>query len=128
MHLTDFETVLNHVTLKRVNFALQQEFSRPALMGMEVKVWEDMVTSTFIAALRGFLLGEDVREEVITYPATWWDAVKQRWFPRWALKRWPVTLERHIWNTKCVYPEFQPALPKEQHVYRLIVHRDRYEG
>lgn len=24
------------------------------------------------------------------YPATWWDAVKERWFPAWAKRRWPI--------------------------------------
>lgn len=23
-------------------------------------------------------------------PADWWQAFKERWFPKWALKRWPV--------------------------------------
>ena len=27
------------------------------------------------------------------WPATWWDAVKARWFPAWALQRWPATYE-----------------------------------
>lgn len=26
----------------------------------------------------------------IRYPASWWDAVKERFFPAWAYKRWPA--------------------------------------
>lgn len=26
----------------------------------------------------------------VSYPATWWDAFKVRFFPRWALSRWPA--------------------------------------
>lgn len=25
------------------------------------------------------------------YPTTWWDAFKERWFPRWARVRWPAS-------------------------------------
>jgi hypothetical protein len=24
------------------------------------------------------------------YPKDWWEALKERWFPEWAKKRWPV--------------------------------------
>lgn len=33
-----------------------------------------------------------VKFEPVSYPATWWEHLKQRWFPRWALRRWPVRL------------------------------------
>jgi hypothetical protein len=28
----------------------------------------------------------------VSYPRDWWEALKDRWFPRWALQRWPVRL------------------------------------
>lgn len=28
-----------------------------------------------------------------SWPTTWWDAVKARWFPAWALKRWPAVYD-----------------------------------
>lgn len=30
-------------------------------------------------------------------PADWWEAFKDRWFPKWALKRWPVEWEVRKW-------------------------------
>ena len=44
-----------------------------------------------------FSLVQDVANyeyDIVEYPETWWDAVKERWFPAWAKKRWPVN-----WNT-----------------------------
>lgn len=29
----------------------------------------------------------DISEQ---WPCDWWQAFKERWFPRWALRRWPV--------------------------------------
>lgn len=30
------------------------------------------------------------QERFLEVPRTWWDHTKLRWFPAWALKRWPV--------------------------------------
>lgn len=39
------------------------------------------------------------------WPATWWDAVKQRFAPRWFLRRWPARIET-LDVTRCgLYPE-----------------------
>ncbi len=34
-------------------------------------------------------------QRILKTPANWWEHFKQRWFPRWALKRWPVLYEWH---------------------------------
>ena len=44
-----------------------------------------------------------------SYPSTWWDAVKARWFPQWAKDRWPITYETV--TIKALYPKL--ALPNE---------------
>ncbi len=58
------------------------------------------------------------------WPATWWDAVKQRWFPVWAKKRWPVawtTLKQLV--PTLVAPDKHPVLyvalggPYDQRLY-----------
>jgi hypothetical protein len=41
----------------------------------------------------------------VTWPATWWDAVKQRWFPRWALRRWPARMNYVCMERAGLYPE-----------------------
>lgn len=28
--------------------------------------------------------------ESISYPADWWEALKARWFPSWAKRKWPI--------------------------------------
>jgi len=33
-------------------------------------------------------------QRMLEVPANWWEHFKQRWFPAWALKRWPV-LTKH---------------------------------
>lgn len=43
-------------------------------------------------------------------PADWWEAVKERWFPAWALKRCPVCYRVDTINVLALYPQI-PVLP-----------------
>lgn len=52
----------------------------------------------------------------IKAPDTWWDAFKERWFPRWALRQSPVVYRR--WDLVALQPFFRA--PDEQSVLRLI--------
>lgn len=33
----------------------------------------------------------------IQWPANWWEAIKDRFFPTWAKKQWPVIYAEHVW-------------------------------
>ena len=39
------------------------------------------------------------------WPRTWWDAFKRRWFPRWALRRWPALIDSVNVTKVGLYPE-----------------------
>jgi hypothetical protein len=59
------------------------------------------------------------RELLAEYPSTWWDAFKLRWFPKWALKRWPVVMNRI--DGEILYPKI--AIPhREGFRMRLAVY------
>lgn len=45
-----------------------------------------------------------IDEQEIKYPATWWDAFKERWYPAWALLRWPAQHRCHSWKAYHTYP------------------------
>ena len=45
--------------------------------------------------------GERVKE--IKYPLDWWQAIKERWFPKFILKRFPV--KWHTFKIDFLYPE-----------------------
>lgn len=57
------------------------------------------------------LAGQRFEPVRVEYPRDWWHALKQRWFPRWALARWPVEMARIEWTPEVVYPLI--ALPDE---------------
>ena len=51
----------------------------------------------------------------VTYPADWWQAVKQRFAPAWCLKRWPVKVT--VWEPFVIYPDIK--LPERQHYVNI---------
>lgn len=49
------------------------------------------------------------------YPADWWQAFKERWFPDWAKKRWPVQYTTHKIDAFVLYPELDVQDPRLPH-------------
>ena len=71
------------------------------------------------AGIRGFLWGKTIEEFEIKYPSDWWQAFKERWSPRWALRRWPVQYERKNIKLTAYWPTFRVMVP--DHEPRLVL-------
>lgn len=56
-----------------------------------------------VAQITTMVAGERVKE--IKYPMDWWQAFKERWFPKFLLKRFPV--DYRIWKIDFLYPEIE---------------------
>lgn len=67
--------------------------------------------------LRSFvnLFVQDVYNESVTYPADWWQALKERFFPRWALAWWPVKYTKHTFDVVAAYPGIK--FPNRERAY-----------
>jgi hypothetical protein len=59
------------------------------------------------------------REEVARYPATWWDAVKERFAPEWFTRRWPI--EYTTLGMEVLYPKV--LIPRMQHSVRFVSYK-----
>lgn len=57
----------------------------------EVSTFVDDVSRRLVMRLASKVLAKEVKQEEgsTTVPADWWSHFKQRWFPKWALRRWP---------------------------------------
>lgn len=81
------------VNLDRILVEISQYFSR--------EYWDGLRDNCTVEPLfrfgeqvglrfRTYLYGSGKERWRVEYPATWWEHFKQRWFPAWALRRWPV--------------------------------------
>lgn len=51
----------------------------------------------------------------VSYPANWLEAFKERWLPKFLLKKYPVKYTK--WNFSVLYPEIK--FPEHQHYIRM---------
>jgi len=56
----------------------------------------------------------------VSYPANWWQHVKQRFFPSWALAWWPVLKTTEIFDAKTLAPEL--VLPNRDGKRTAVIH------
>jgi hypothetical protein len=58
-----------------------------------------------VAQLRAAIVTAHTPHHSVTYPADWWQAFKERWFPAWAKARWPVAFKTTLISFDLLYPE-----------------------
>jgi hypothetical protein len=69
----------------------------------------DARVGAVILQFRARVAGERLKREEVRYPADWWQAFKDRWFPMWAKRRWPVRHSVVVLEARGLYPMM--ALP-----------------
>lgn len=84
------------VTLKKLRFQLSRIIHKEFLEELELdgrlERWFDDYVTGLALSLRSQIWAEKVEEVSHTFrtPKTWWEHTKERWFPKWYLKKWPV--------------------------------------
>jgi hypothetical protein len=103
------------IFLEKLKYSLYQKFSRESIESAYVD--EEVfaaISDIIIVSVGGFIWGNEIGKETIEYPSDWWQAFKKRWFPEWALKKWPVSYVVHQIKYYETYPDYHPSLPEEQ--------------
>ena len=113
------------VVLGRMKFAIET-----ALSGLDIETetniseWIDFTADNIRIEVRGFVWEEQLERRETSYPADWWQAFKERWFPEWAQRRWPIKYTHYIVDIKALYPDLHPSIPDREYRIRTI---ERYE-
>lgn len=84
---------MRQLCIEKLKVASCMTISESLLSEFEVKAVREMIAGRMVAALQGYVYSKEVREEVkgsVQFPATWVQALKERWLPRWILRRYPV--------------------------------------
>lgn len=82
---------------------------------------------TFLAGNIAFrltqkILGRHIETMTFERPRDWWEAVKQRFAPRWFLKRWPVKMHVDTVDLKAIYPGY--AINQERYPHQIMVEKN----
>jgi len=107
------------VELERMRFGLQQSLSR-SLMISKVGVEYDQMLDAVVAKLEAFVYGRALGHQEVSYPADWWQALKERWFPPWAKRRWPTKMTRVVMRAVAFYPTLRYDVPGHKAVIAIL--------
>lgn len=76
----------------------------------EIKRW--------VLRFRKDILSQALHKQIIRYPKNWIEAFKERWFPYWAKRKWPVQYTEWRADFSFLYPDLQKhsAIPNEDKI------------
>ena len=89
----------------------------------DVKVLKDTTDGLFVRFAKRLWMHElEAVERTVTYPKTWWDAFKERFFPCWAVRRWPCEYAEVVVRLKryAAFPELHYPDAFGKHVIKTI--------
>ena len=105
---------IEHRSFDKLRMRARAQLARDNMRALDtavVKQLDDFVTGNLVHEMEMMCLGRKGMTVTIEYPADWWQAFKKRWFPGWALERWPVLLQCHKVETHRVCPHL--AVPPD---------------
>lgn len=111
------DTTISAAVLEKITFMAESQIGAAlaAEFALEprVKVYVDGWLNNLAINISQSMLSQKLDEISVSYPADWWQAVKERFAPKWFLSRRPVKYERTVIDVRAVYPRM--ALPSETH-------------
>lgn len=108
------EKVLNNECLK-ITKHIPKDFEK------DLYFYEDYVSDCLVMEIQRFYACERTDVQTISYPDNWWEAFKERWFPKKWLDRNPVKYKTHHISFDILYPDFEPT-PGSKTVIKYIEH------
>lgn len=107
---------IKQFTLEKMRFGIQSLITEDLLADMsqvELLSFFEHRTNEMVFSLRMTLMGQMLKEIQVSYPADWKEAIKERFAPKWFLKKYPVKYTEVELTASAVYPLI--ALPDEKH-------------
>lgn len=88
------------INLERLKVACRQVVAAEYAVHLDY----DHFARGIVAQIERTVWSKKIGHEDIRYPADWWEAVKERWAPRWFLRRWPVRYRHFDVSVYHTYP------------------------
>ena len=101
--------------LEKLRYAVSIPLAKEFLLE-DVKFVADEITGMIILQVHGYVWAQSLCD--YKHPENWKEALKERWFPKWLLKRFPVKYA--VLDIKEIYPDYRIA-PEVLGERRIIV-------
>lgn len=114
--------------LQRRSYAAQIQIDEREAAAMSRAVFQDFKSELdrrLIRQIRLSVFGKSHPEkEVVKFPADWRQAVKERFAPKWFLKKHPVRYTTVTASLEELYPCLKQAIPDEVAYFQFAVKRE----
>jgi len=96
------------VSLEKFKIVALQYLPGELLCGEEpqidVSLWSGYFANQFAIRITKKIWGREMQEKEVQYPSNWWEAIKDRWAPRWIKNRWPIKYTVEKLTARELYP------------------------
>jgi hypothetical protein len=93
---------------------LLEQISDAGLMDAKLQEWREAWIHQTIYEVTGFIWGRKHQWCKFAAPATWWDHVKERFFPAWLVRRFPIKYREEIVEAIAMLPDLDLRIPSHQ--------------
>lgn len=112
------------VDLEKIKFILITELRKsdvgPLIDDVDISLLQTFAREAIAIRVKAHVWGEEYAQKEIRYPADWIEALKARWLPWWAKKRWPVRYCVHNITAMAYYPGISPPPLGHAYDWRLM--------
>lgn len=109
-----------------VEFGAQRRVAESDLRNLphyQLETFMDEEVRAMVLRIRAQFARADkpIEQDTVEFPETWIDAVKLRWFPAWARRRWPIGMRRVVTTAYrlCPHAEIPWSESSTPHVFFL---------
>lgn len=116
MYRTTSDVGFDRVMLEKFKYAINYHIDQEDFMAPNIDVEQtiNFITNQVVLTFRADIVGQKLED--FKYPADWFQAFKERWFPKWLLDKFPVKYK--VLEVKALYPQLH--VPPE--VHNPIIH------
>ena len=108
-------------TIKLFRTAFERRIEKATLNHVKAVEIIDHMAREMAFHVECAIWGEEKAGAVISYPANWIEAVKERWLPEWALKKWPVKYTHKKVDFQVLYPDLNLPMDAHTKIIRSII-------
>jgi len=112
--------------LEKIRLGIARAISDTVLLDADVEQVRDYICNDIHYRVQGFIWGQRQPDRIISYPASWWEAFKERWFPLALLRRFPVEYIEYTISATVLYPEYHVAIPGQKN--SILLHMANNHG
>jgi hypothetical protein len=107
--------IQNKIELEKIRLFSSAAILKAKLDLIEPEIICEREVDQLVLRLQGYIWGETKFKKTIRYPIDWKQSIKERWFPKWLLKKYPVKYKTHNIDAKIIYPKLKISMPEQKH-------------